>query len=199
MNKGKEEYLKKLKAIKLCVANMIVTYDMGLQFDVITSEGATTNIGNVGSWPCMEFQLTEGFKEIHAKICAGEKIENTEIENDSICREICTYHDMYNGDRCLEGSQFEECIDSIKDGIAELELPHSTFYVYASLEAWDTEIKMFDTLEAMKDFFISSLGACVDDYGDMTLEQIKYWYDVAEENDWDSLPYLTFNTKDNEL
>ena len=48
--------LKKLKSIKRTAYQTVMTYDMGLQFDIMDSTGAETNLGNTGAWPLWKFK-----------------------------------------------------------------------------------------------------------------------------------------------
>ena len=49
MTMERTEMLKKLGEIKALTANMVISFDMGIQFDVMTAKGVCTNYGNVGN------------------------------------------------------------------------------------------------------------------------------------------------------
>ncbi len=56
----REEMLAKLKVIEPTACPTVMTYDMGLQFEIMNSTGASTNLGNIGDWPLWKFpRLTE--------------------------------------------------------------------------------------------------------------------------------------------
>lgn len=42
--------LEKLHSIDVIVCRSVVTFDLGIQFDVMTSKGVCTHLGNVGNW-----------------------------------------------------------------------------------------------------------------------------------------------------
>lgn len=71
----REERIAKLSTIKVIIANPTVTYDMGMQYDILTSKGAYTDIGNVGQWPYMKFKITNSLREIQQSIMQGVPLD----------------------------------------------------------------------------------------------------------------------------
>lgn len=47
----KKELICELQKVKFCSVPTVQTFDMGLQYDYICSEGAGTGLGNILSWP----------------------------------------------------------------------------------------------------------------------------------------------------
>ena len=94
----RDKMLEKLHSIKAISTNIVATYDMGLQFDVMTGEGVTTNIGNVGSWPYLKIPITEGIKAIKERVVNGEDMVSNDILKEEIFKELLTYCNMCTGD-----------------------------------------------------------------------------------------------------
>ena len=59
----REVILEKLSNINICVTNITYTYDIGLMFDVLSSEGVASEQGyNFSQWPCFKFPITNDFR-----------------------------------------------------------------------------------------------------------------------------------------
>lgn len=50
----RNEMLRVLKNVEFCAIPTVATFDMGLQYDYVTSNGAGTGFGGMGSWPIYE-------------------------------------------------------------------------------------------------------------------------------------------------
>ena len=48
----REEKIEKLNTVSVIVTDLTVTFDMGLEFTTMTAKGVTTQMGNIGQWPC---------------------------------------------------------------------------------------------------------------------------------------------------
>lgn len=92
----REKKISRLSQIRVLITNSVLTYDMGIQFDVITGKGALTDIWNIGQWSFLRFFVSDNFRVIHKEIVSDE-----EFDNDDICREICTYHEFLEDDWVL--------------------------------------------------------------------------------------------------
>ena len=56
----RKEMLSKLSSMKVCVANVTYTYDIGIMFDLLSSEGVSSEEGyNINQWPCFKINMTE--------------------------------------------------------------------------------------------------------------------------------------------
>lgn len=188
----RQEILNKLSTITIIVANPTVTYDMGMQFDVMTGQGATTTFGNVGQWPFMRFVITESFRDLQKSLLEGYDVSGEIMLQDPICKELCKYHDMWNGSYSLEGESLSKCLSCIKEKIQSVDLSGNELFVYAEVEEWDIDIRFFpDYLEFQKAMLADWEGS-VDDYEGMDDSELEGWYEVAEANDWDGIPYASF-------
>ncbi len=92
----REKKISRLSQIRVLITNSVLTYNMGIKFDVITGKGALTDIWNIGQWSFLRFFVSDNFRVIHKEIVSDE-----EFDNDDICREICTYHEFLEDDGVL--------------------------------------------------------------------------------------------------
>ena len=86
-----KEQLEELQSIKLCVANITVTYGMGLEFTTMTNKGVATQMGNIGQWPCFKVLVDESLKNIMNRLKSGEDVENEEFLSTSFGKAMTTY------------------------------------------------------------------------------------------------------------
>lgn len=182
----REEKIAKLSQIRVLVTNPVMTYDMGVQFDVITDKGALTDVGNIGQWPFLRSGVSEKLRTIQQKLIHNEVVSDEEFDDDDICREICTYHEFLEDDWALSGEQKQEAMSQIKAGLQTVDLQGNDLFVFASLEEWNTEIRLFTSVEDLYGFIILKYN-WVTPYSEMDDEEIDYWYDVATENNWGGL------------
>lgn len=188
------EIISKLSKITLCVANVTYTYDIGLFFDVLTSEGAASEQGyNFSQWPCFKFSITKDFKNIIRRIKGGEIIDDNELLNNSVIKEICTIHG-YNDSFMVCDETLSACIKAIREEIKVIDDTLDSFYVYASIENWAVKVKFFSEYEDMALNFkdecshLSFVG-----WDEMSDDELEEWYNVAEENDFEGVPYIKIN------
>lgn len=183
-----EDRINKLATIKVIIANPTVTYDMGMQFDVLTAKGALTTMGNVGQWPYMKFKISQDLKILQNKVANGTSISEEEVLENDTCRELCTYHDMLNGCFLLHGDMLSKCIRHICESISVLELSGEDLYVYAEIEGWNLDIRFYTSYEDMCKDALSDWEEFVRPYSEMTNEEIESWYEIAKANDWNGIP-----------
>ena len=188
------EIISKLSKVTLCVANITYTYDIGLLFDVLTSKGAASEQGyNFSQWPCFKFSITDDFRNIIRRIKNGEKTDDNELLNNSIIKEICTIHG-YNDSFVVCDETLAACIKAIREEIKVIDDTLDSFYVYASIENWAVKLKLFSAYEDLVLFF---KGECshlaLTGWNEMSDDELEEWYNVAEENGWEGVPYMEMN------
>jgi len=194
----RSEIISKLSKITLCVANITYTYDIGLMFDVLTSDGAASEQGyNFSQWPCFKFSITDDFKNIVRRITNNEEIDGDELLNNSIIKEICTIHG-YNDPFVVCDETLSACIKAIIEEAKTFDDTLDSFYTYASIEDWDVKVKFFSAYEDMVLFFKDECShLSFTDWNDMSDEELEEWYNEAEENGWDGVPYMEINDDGN--
>ncbi len=163
--------IAELKSIDLRAVATVATFDMGLQYDYITSEGAGTGFGDMGGWPAHILRPI-GAEQWH-------RIRN------AIKESALSYED-------LEGTDLAPFVDNIHsmkeldinealEGILELpEDINEAFYCFYDTGTWydSLEKPMFFTSEAeVKEEFISHYVGGIEPWEDMTDEEIENWYE----------------------
>lgn len=188
----RQEMLNKLSKITIIVANPTVTYDMGMQFDVMTGQGALTTFGNVGQWPFMRFVITESFRALQKSLLDGYDVSEEIMLQDPICKELCKYHDMWNSSYSLEEESLSKCLSCIKENIRSVDLSGDVLFVYATVEEWDIDIRFFPDYQEFQKAMLVDWEDSVEGYEGMDDSELEGWYEIAEANDWDGIPYLSF-------
>ncbi len=187
----RSEIITELSKIHLCVANITYTYDIGLVFDVLTSDGAASEQGyNYSQWPCFKYSITDDFKNIIRRIKNDEIIDDNELLNNSIIKEICTIHG-YNDSFVVCDETLVACIKAIRGEIKAIDDTLVSFYAYVSLENWNVKVKFFSTYKGITLFFKNE--CCHLDFtcwNEMSNEELEEWYNVAEENGFEGVPYM---------
>ena len=81
----REEMIAKLKSAVIRVIPVLITMDMGLQYDYVTAEDAGTGFGGMGSWPVhlFYFMELEKWRQLRSAIQDGslsdEHLKGTEL------------------------------------------------------------------------------------------------------------------------
>ena len=115
---------------------------------------------------------------------------------DSICKELCTYHDMWNGSFLIKEESLSKCLCQIREALKTIDLSGEELFVYASVESWNIDIRFFSSYDAFKEAIAEEWDGSVESYESMDDEELQGWYDIAEENDWDGIPYSSFGKKE---
>lgn len=184
-----KEKLEKLHTISVCIANIEVTCDMGMQFDVMTGNGVSTNIGNVGQWPCFGIYIDEATKQLVLDLKAGKPVSDEDMLKVEFCRQLTSYNNFINPVSLFEDEKTKRILDIIREKVVDVDIENEYFYAYASPEDWNMEFFFYSTQEELGECMVEHFGS--DDwlYSDMNEEEINYWYKTAEENDWECIPY----------
>lgn len=190
----RQEMLKRLNEINVLTMNMVVTYDMGYQFDVLTSKGVSTDFGNVGNWPCYKLPFTEELIKLKERLENKEMVSNEEIIDVDICKTLLTYFYPGTGQSWIvEGDKLEKCVAHLKSALLSLNRELKYFYAYVNLEDWnDNNIVFFDEYEALNTYFGEQFGNNDSLYEDMDDEALAYVYEQAEEAGWNGVAYKEY-------
>ncbi|MCF0244703.1 MAG: hypothetical protein HUK06_07995 [Bacteroidaceae bacterium] len=186
--------LDKLGEIKALTTNLVVTCDMGIQFDVMTSKGVCTNIGNVGNWPCYKMPITPELLAL--KKCAedGANIPTERVLEVEVCKELLSYTDMFQGKSwVVEDDVLSECVRSLVEELKDINLETEFFYAFADLEEWgEHEIKIFNDYDDLCEYFGKRFGSDDELYAEMDDEELLRTYQVAEEYCWNGVQFKNF-------
>lgn len=118
----KKEIISELKKTSFCAVPTVQTFDMGLEYDYINSEGAGTGSGNMLSWPAYKIRKIgdEQWGIIQSKISDSTLSINDLVDTDLFAlAEIFTqancvkyhnladlFHDLCDFPKCLSGDFF---------------------------------------------------------------------------------------------
>ena len=187
----RSEIILALSKINLFVANITYTYDIGLMFDVLSSDGVASEQGyNFSQWPCLKLNISEKTKVLISRLNKGEEISDEDLLGNEIFREICTFHGYHEsfivGDKVLE-----ECLKLIREGCKHIDLTSEHFYAYVTLDEWNIQVHFFSDYKDLKSFFMEECShlSCYT-WDEMSDAELEEWYHVAEENNWEGLPYM---------
>lgn len=194
----REEKIAKLSTIVLCVVNLEYTYDMGLDFDIITSEGVSNNFGNIGQWPCKKIKISDGFRRLIKDFKSGKNVTDEQMLEIDVCRYLCTYEDMVHGTRLLEEGMLTNALNIIRIQLSNINELEEYLYAYASLEEWDLDICLFSSYDELFGFMTDLWGNAEIKFEDMDDDRLNRYYDIAEENEWNCLPLQTYSLEEDE-
>lgn len=188
----REEKKAKLNSIHIVVTDIIATCDMGLEFTTMTAKGVTTQMGNVFQWPCFVFNNEEKqMQQVVEALRTGKDITNDEILKSLLGETLTTVCDPYNGEfQISDDDLVSEILQMIRDNLKGIQELGSRVYVYASLESWNLQIEFFTTEESLANFFAEVFGTAEVSYESMSDEELDYYYELAEEENFYSLPFI---------
>lgn len=188
----REEKEAKLNSIHIVVTDIIATCDMGLEFTTMTAKGVTTQMGNVFQWPCFVFNNEEKqMQQVVEALRTGKDITNDEILKSLLVETLTTVCDPYNGEfQISDDDLVSEILQMIRDNLKGIQELGSRFYVYASIESWNLQIEFFTTEENLANFFAEVFGTAEVSYESMSDEELDYYYELAEEENFYSLPFV---------
>ena len=188
----REEKEAKLNSIHIVVTDIIATCDMGLEFTTMTAKGVTTQMGNVFQWPCFVFNNEEKqMQQVVEALRTGKDITNDEILKSLLGETLTTVCDPYNGEfQISDDDLVSEILQMIRDNLKGIQELGSRFYVYASIESWNLQIEFFTTEENLANFFAEVFGTAEVSYESMSDEELDYYYELAEEEYFYSLPFV---------
>lgn len=105
----RDDYLKKLSSIdKAIVCGLTLTYDMGFEFTVLTSEGSYTDLGNFACWPCSEHKVTDALRDIQKRLQVGDNISDEDLLENEFFEDVCTYYNPIEGTWLVEGDKLKK-------------------------------------------------------------------------------------------
>lgn len=188
---NRDEIILKLKSLRFLITNLTLTYDMGMQFTILTSDGASENIGNYSDWPVSKYQISDKIRHLISKIGKGEKVGIKDICSSGLCLDLVT---SIRNDEDLapheKGSKIRSITFAIIKFLKEISLNVDSFYSYITIDKWNTQIKFFCDYESLENFMCKELGADICLYEDMTDDELQYYYDCAAAENWQNLmPY----------
>lgn len=183
----RDEQIKKLGSIKLIITNLTATYDMGLEFSILTNLGGDVNLGNISNWPISKIKVTEEMQAVHAKLLNGNKVTFQEVFCIKEFSSILSYHSTpWSEEHSASEQEKYEAFENICEALKSLTLNNEYIYSFTTLEDWDRQIRFFDTYDSLEDFLIEEWGDAVQPYDEMTSEQLQYYFNCARDENWEN-------------
>ena len=145
----KEEMINKLKTIKPTAFPTVGTDDMGIQFDVVTPDGAYTYFGGIGEWPVWFFDRLD-----------NEHIEN--IKQKLKNRKKVTFNDFQGTDifsfaKRLEIRNEVDLSKTLKDIVNyPISDDKKKVYIFGDIGSYEPELSFFDTEEEIVKYFFNN-------------------------------------------
>lgn len=188
----REEKIAKLNTIRVVVTNIVATYDMGLEFTTMSKDGVTTQMGNVGQWPCFVFNHEdEQIRNVVDALRTGKEVSDDELLGSKLGTTLTTYCSVFGEEhRITDEDVVSEITREIREKLKNIQGVGDRLYTYATLEEWNIQIEFFATEEELADFFVENWGTADESYENMTDEELDDYYDIAEEEEFYSLPYV---------
>lgn len=81
-------------------------------------------------------------------------------------------------------------MDFIRKEIKHIDVEKDCFYVYASINDWNMDVKIFNSETGLEDYFLECWEP-TESYSEMNDEEIEYWYGAAAAENWYGLPKFT--------
>lgn len=197
---NREGMISKLKSIKFLITNLTLTYDMGMEFTVLTSEGGTVNIGNFSDWPVSKYRISDKIRNLLTRIMNGEKVGIKDICNANLCMDLIS--SIRNDDELdpyEKGAKIKSLSSAIIKGIKEISPNSNFFYSYITSDIWNKQLKFFRDYESLEDFMCTELGSGIRLYNDMSDDELQYYYNCAADENWQNLmPYYEQSNENTE-
>lgn len=186
-----KDKLERLQKIDGCVVNITVTFDLGLQIDVLTDQGFLTNIGNYGQWPCFCFPMTDEVRKLQTLLQEGKVVDNADFWALDFCKTLTNYHTFVQGNVGLEQDHIKQIVNTLKEELIHLQGVGENFYAFAAPEDWNMDFKLFASLKDLEKYFLEVMGEPNWLYSEMSQGEIDECYNLAEDSGWGGLPLQT--------
>lgn len=177
--------IKKIQSFDGCIVDIIVTYDMGLQVDILTKNGFASSIGNLGQWPCYKIPMSETIKQIKHLLEESQSISKEEMLKNDFVKAFCVYHSLWSGDSDLDEEMTNDVLENLKPMILEIDCSQEYLYIYAQIERYlDIDIKCFYSYEDLEEYFLDMWAYDTTDIEDFDEETLDYYIEKIENKDF---------------
>ncbi len=179
------EMIEELKAIDLRAVPTVITFDMGLEYDYVTSKGAGTSFGGMGGWPAHIFRpiKQEKWQRIRKAVKTME-LRYEDLEGTDLSFFVQNIHSLRDFD-------LSEALDGL------LELPEQMkdhFYCFYDTGTWYNSLEkpmFFMSAIEVKREFINAFANDIILWDDMDDDEVKTWYDRIHD-DMNSFVFIRY-------
>lgn len=180
----REQMISELKSAGIRAIPTVMTYDMGLQYDYITPEGAGTGFGGMGRWPLWRFNAipTERWNQIKEAI--ADKTLTLEMLNG-------TGLDVMLSNVYLVGSQEINYPDYLSE-LLDLDMPKEGLYCLhdtGMMFSEDDKPQFYLDEDEAKAAFVDGFCYDVESWDDMDDETLTGWFERLHD-DLDTMAYM---------
>lgn len=187
---SREELIQKLSTIPFCAIPTVVTEDMGLEYDYVTSKGAGSSFGNIGDWPAFKMRgiPVEQWKTIKDKV-ESQTLEEKDLKNTDLGLLVDNLHDLYGN---LYEKYYMDISNTFKSVLTLPDILPEQFFCRIDLVNWgdipDFYVEEDQFLEAFENYYCCD----VTEWDDMSDDELNFWYDRIKD-DFSSFPYNSFD------
>lgn len=182
----KRAIIEKMKTIKPTAFPVYVTTDMGLEFDVMSSDGAYTHLGKIVTWPLWIF------KKLDDDLL--ERLENTE---NNVSIEDFQNTDLYYF--LLKLSKRRDFnLKKIVEEVIQFHqycFPDKYIYIYCDPDHIDFHFDLFNSSEEIEKKFIEDYFCELGAWEEMDEDWLNHYYE-AFSNHGEGIGYYNVNNID---
>lgn len=197
----RKEKLKKLQSIEgVLIGELVMTYDMGIQFGYMTKDGYGYNFGTIGEWPVINIideTLPDKWETIISKINEGSL--TCKDLKDTVLKEIAyivarldkiASEDEDPDEEVSDNSNISNFFTPFKD------IPKNksnVFYIIIDLGQWELEEpEVFTSEDSVKEAFIERYCEDITPWEDLDDKELDDWLEkLDDEDEYDGFIYLT--------
>ena len=194
---SREDMISEMSKIIVRAIPTVATYDMGLEYDYITSLGIGTGFGGMGQWPAYWFSKIDDdkWKEIREKLASCQLTIETLKDTELYPFAERLFEDYY-------GAQFRTIeLNDMLSGL--LDLPEALHgKLYALFDMGDSGY------DGHKPVFFESEESLLEEFKDVYCNDIIPWEELEDkdvliwyrrlETDFDSFPYYHYSKDNND-
>ena len=192
-NYTREQLLNKLHDVPFCAIATVVTEDMGLQYDYISSEGSGTGFGGMGRWPAYVFAPIPNdlWHMIRGKLNDGslriEDLDGTELKE--FAEDL--FESYYGG--FFRDIELLDMMSGLKDLPESISTPFYCLFDMGDSGYANHRPVFYATEGDFIEAFIDTYCSYFDKWEEMDTEDLENWWERIEDGEFpSSFPYLSY-------
>ena len=181
----REELLDKLHGIRIGAQPIVITNDMGLQYEYVTPKGYGTGFGNMGDWPAYRLQhiSNEKLQMLQEKI-RNRTLTVADLEDTDLTR---FYGYVFAANR--PGNSIPDLCDFMA-GLLTIESTNDgILYALCDAGQWDPEVHFFATYEDLESAFEKEYANLPEEWESFSSNELAdFWDRIRQE--LDCIPFV---------